>query len=78
MIYLWIGLAAIVLIVLIALFLGANYLYNLALNPKRSKDAVFHAGDEADRTQQTETSGICPHPSKIGRASCRERGYVLV
>lgn len=38
---------------------GANYLYNLALNPTTPKDLIFSSDDEAtkDSVKQTETSG---------------------
>ena len=38
---------------------GANYLYNLALNPTTPKDLIFSSDDEAtkDSVKQNETSG---------------------
>lgn len=39
---------------------GANYLYNLALNPHTSKDLIFSSDDEStnESVQQNETSGV--------------------
>lgn len=49
-----------ILIGTIGIGFGANYLYNLALNPYTSKDLIFGSDDEdsSDMVSQNETSGI--------------------
>lgn len=49
----------ILLLIVLALGFGGNYLYNLALNPETPKDLVFSNDDEdVEAVSQNETSGI--------------------
>ena len=48
---------------IIVIFYGGNYLYNLGINPKYPKDLIFKSNTN-EETKQNETSGISTIDSK--------------